>query len=190
MLLTEDITTPIIEVEVEAPPDMVNWFDRNARMVESGVASVGPAAAYALVWEWGNMRQAEKGPNTVLGTNPAGDKVWLSIQAPRGWIAINEPRMWRAIDEELDKLEFNGEDEFHISTQLEALSERVSIRLLDILKDTVPIDSGDLQSSLRVVEPGDALLVSVEDSFAEMKGNATDSGVLVIDRSFDTPLNG
>jgi hypothetical protein len=161
MLLAPDIsalTTPEIDTEITIGRDFQAQFDKHARVIECGVAAVGEPAAYALVWEWGNVRQSEKGPNTVLGVNPDGESVWLSVQAPKGWIAINEPGMWDAFDREIRNLAFSGEDEFHISEQLENAAIRIAKEIKSLLQETVPIDKASLHNSLKIVEPGDSLL--------------------------------
>lgn len=177
-------------VEIEIDPSWPQWFARHARMIESGVCSDGDAAAHALVWEWGNTRQEKQGPRTVKGQNPAGASVWLSSQAPEGWIAINEPDMWDAIDRRMASFDLEGNTEGAMSDELERISLAVSNDILKILHSTVPVDSGDLDHSLRVVEPGDPLLDQIEDHFSEMEGGVTSSGILLIDRDYDSPLNG
>lgn len=177
-----------LEVDVTNPwPD---WFGRHPRMVESGVAAEGDPSAYALVWEFGNLRQYKKGPHTMLGTSPAGGKEWMSTQAPQGWIAVNEPRMWSIIDDHMAKFNFSGNTEFNMTVELEQLSLDISRDILTLLKSTVPVDTGALDLSLGVVESGDSLLDTVEDSFGEMEGGMNDSGVLLIDQNYDSPLNG
>lgn len=178
-----------IDVEFSMPKEMAEWFNQNARMVESGVQVVGDAAAYALVWEWGNTRQTKQGPRTVLGTNPAGDSVWLSSQAPRGWIALNEPEMWKVIEDKIKKIDFAGQDEFHVNLRLEELSQEISQAFMEILWKTAPVDSGDLSNSLEIVMPGDPILDVVEDSYRQMADGTTDFGGLLIDTSFGDPLN-
>jgi len=158
-------------------------------LIESGVAVDGEPAAYALVWEWGNERQYKKGPRTLEGTNPTGQTAWMSTQAPRGWIAINEPEMWEAIDAVLGNIDFQGNAEFDIGLVLEKASEDISRKMLVILRRTVPVDSGDLDSALGVVSPGDPILDVIEDSFGEMEGGVTDSGILLIDMNYGSPLN-
>lgn len=177
-----------LEVDVTNPwPD---WFGRHPRMIESGVASEGDPSAYALVWEFGNLRQYKKGPRTILGTSPAGGREWLSTQAPQGWIAINEPRMWAIIDDHMAKFTLGGNTEFGMTVELEQMSLDISRDILTLLKSTAPVDTDALDLSLTIVEPGDSLLDVVEDSFAEMDEGTTDSGVLLIDRNYDSPLNG
>jgi hypothetical protein len=163
---------PEVDADVEIGKTFQSQFDKHARVIECGVAAVGEPAAYALVWEWGNVRQSEKGPRTVLGVNPDGENVWLSIQAPKGWIAINEPAMWDALDAEVDKIEFTGEDEFHISEQIEKAAIRIAKVIKNLLQDTVPIETAALHDSLQVIEPGDSLL----DKF----GEDNDTGIFMI----------
>lgn len=114
--------------------------------VEVNLTSEGPAAAYAYVWEWGNVRQTKKGPKTTLGTNPNGERVWLTIQAPKGYIRILTPAFHRIVRDELKKEKFTGRDK----TKLSRAGKRISKRMLSLLRDTVPVDEGDLRDSLKV----------------------------------------
>lgn len=110
------------------------------------ITSEGPPAAYALVWEWGNVRQTKPGPKTTLGINPNGERVWLTIQAPRGYIRVLTPQFHAIVKDELSSMKFTGKDK----TKLTQCAKRISKRMLTLLKDTVPVDKGDLRDSLRV----------------------------------------
>ena len=51
-------------------------FEQHDQEIKAGVAVVGDAAAYALVWEWGNTRQSKPGPKkaAVSTAEPAPKK--------------------------------------------------------------------------------------------------------------------
>lgn len=141
-------------------------------IIEVGVASVGGPAAYAMVWEWGNVRQTKKGPKTVLGVNPDGSSVWLTIQAPRGWIAINQPLFWDAIDAEISKSELLDRDDPSATLEeAEKLSLAIGQRFKEILDVSVPIDSGALQESLTVIQQGDTLLDENDETVFDVAFN-------------------
>jgi hypothetical protein len=123
--------------------------------VTTGMASEGPAAAYALVWEWGNIRQTKPGPKTVIGTNPDGSMVWLSIQAPFGYIRINEPTYWNIVTEVMHTVDFS---KANLQQELERAADRIMQAVVEVTQMTVPVDSGELRASLKVVAPGDPLL--------------------------------
>lgn len=139
-------------------------FAEHDKEISAGVASVGPAAAYADVWEWGNIRQHKPGPKTVLGTNPDGDMVWLSIQAPFGYIKINENQYWEVLKIELGKVKFKSTNPKDITRELEAASKRAMKLIAKIIGDHAPVDQGDLSSSFQVVEPGDVMLDDTDDT--------------------------
>jgi len=151
-----------------------DWLEKLSIIVESGVQSVGPPASYALTWEWGNIRQTKKGPKTTKGKNPNGKSVWLSIQAPRGWISINEPKMWNIIESEFGKVSFNptgnGDD---LRKELERAYRTISEKCLELLQQTVPIDSGELYDSLEVVPPGSDILNDVADLSGDIVNTIT-----------------
>lgn len=130
--------------------DFVQEMEDVDERIESGIVSVGDAAAYANVWEWGNLRQTKEGPKTTLGINPDGDQVWLTIQAPYGYIRVNMETYQLIMMEEIDKVNFAQTSGRDIDKQLKRATDRISKRILEVLKDTVPVDSGDLQDSLHV----------------------------------------
>jgi hypothetical protein len=139
-------------------------FAEHNQEVNAGVASVGEAAAYAEVWEWGNARQSEAGPKTVLGTNPDGEQVWLSIQAPSGYIKINENAYWDALKKELSKVKFSGTNPKAITEELAAAGKRAMKICAELIADSAPVDKGTLRDSFKVVEDGDPLLDDSDDS--------------------------
>lgn len=130
----------------------------NDGVVESGVSVEGEAAAYAEVWEWGNSRQQRQGPKTVLGTNPRGERVWLSSQAPFGYIWTNEGKFWDSISQELKQVTFDGPTKRDVTEELKKASIRIATEIAKTISEAAPIDTGQLSESFRVVEPGDSLL--------------------------------
>jgi hypothetical protein len=133
-------------------------FKEHDQEISAGVASFGEAAAYAEVWEWGNARQTKEGPKTVLGINPDGDNVWLSIQAPVGYISVNENLYWDILKQELGKVKFSSSNAKGITEELEKASLKAMKRIRDLIADTAPYDKGDLSESFQVVKPNDVLL--------------------------------
>src|SRR6266403_6068379 len=108
-------------------------FIQHDKEITAGVASIGPAAAYADTWEWGNVRQSKPGPKTVLGTNPDGKMVWLTIQAPFGYIKINENLYWEILKEELGKVKFKGPKASDITNEMESAAIRAMKRIAEIV---------------------------------------------------------
>ncbi len=135
-------------------------------LVEAGVKVEGDAAAYALVWEWGNIRQQRIGPKTTLGTNPDGKRVYLSIQAPTGYIRVNTPSFLAALKEELAKVKFSNVSTGRVSAELEKAAKRTAARMRDIIREHAPVDTGELHDDIKVVNPGDPLLDQAEDDNA------------------------
>ena len=126
--------------------------------IKSGIAVIGDAADYALVWEWGNRRQKKPGPRTVLGTNPKGKSVWLSTQAPFGYIRINEPFMHRIVDEVMATVSFDKPNAAAITVELEKAAKKISKAIADVVRDSAPVDSGLLRKSIVPVDPNDVML--------------------------------
>lgn len=139
-------------------------FAEHNQEVNAGIESVGDAAAYSEVWEWGNIRQTKKGPKTVRGINPDGEDVWLSIQAPSGYIKINENFYWMVIKDELSKAKFKGTNPREITEELQEVGRNAMKRCIPFIEGSAPVDSSALSKSFRVVEDGDALLENDDDS--------------------------
>jgi len=133
-------------------------FKGQPRNISAGVAAVGEAADYAEVWEWGNIRQTKQGPKTILGTNPDGDSVWLSVQAPFGYIRVHASMYWDIYREELDKLDFSPKTAKGIQEQLERAHKNAAVRCAVIISNSAPVDSGQLAGSIEAVAPGDEIL--------------------------------
>ena len=138
------------------------------KMVQVGVASVGDPSAYALVWEWGNARQTKEGPKTVLGINPDGEEVWLSIQAPRGYIRILTPQFMTLIRKEMKSVDFAKTTSKAIYKELKAAAMRIADKMAEMIRETVPVDTGDLQTSIQPLFVNDAMLQMEFDSELEI----------------------
>lgn len=138
--------------------DFIGALSSKDETIEVGVSVDGPAAAYAEVWEWGNARQTKKGPRTVLGTNPNGEQVWLSSQAPYGYIRINTEKYLQAVRKELGKVPFHATTPKQLTEELRKAGEAAMKECTVILHDAAPVDTGQLQSSFHVVKDGDELL--------------------------------
>lgn len=184
-MLTVDLTSVALgeiltDIAKENKDQVIQWLEKLSVVIETGVESVGPPSQYALVWEWGNSRQTKKGPKTTRGINPDGKRVWLTIQAPKGWIAINEQRIWEALAEEVGKIEFKSPADITAENLKQELTEayiRISERALELLQSTVPIDSGDLYDSLKVVPPNDEILEGISEFATGVIGTLEDIGL-------------
>lgn len=134
--------------------------------VEAGVSSEGPAAAYVFVWEFGNIRQSKPGPKTVAGVNPVtGEKAFFSTQAPQGYIRVLIPVFREIMDLEIKRISFLDPERRSIKIQLDAAARRITNKMVEVIRNTVPIDSGELRASIRAVWPGETLLNTVAEGF-------------------------
>lgn len=140
----------------------------NAGPVRGGVLSQGNAAAYALVWEWGNARQTKQGPKTVKSFNPDGEEVWLSIQAPQGYIRINEPEFLQILQTKLGEMDLDdwssAED---LTLAMKKASAAAAAQIAEIIKETAPTASGSLRDSISPASPDDPDL-AVDDEDIEL----------------------
>jgi len=152
-------TLPSLVMQFDGLDKFLSEFELPSRTIQAGVASMGEAAAYALVWEFGNVRQGKEGPKTTRGYNPmTGEVVWMTIQRPYGYIRINEGLYWSIARDEMSKLTFRGSTPQAIVKELEACSVNVMKRIAKLLQDTAPVAKGILSDSFVVVKPGDSLL--------------------------------
>lgn len=152
------LTLPFPTVQFELDKFLLELEQHN-KEVQAGIASVGEAAAYSLVWELGNARQSKEGKKTTRGYNvETGETVWLTIQRPYGYIRINENLYWEILRDEMGKVTFKGNTASEINQELEACAVRVVKRIAKLLEDTAPVDKGTLSDSFEVVKPGDSLL--------------------------------
>lgn len=133
----------------------------------TAIVSTGPPSAYALVWEYGNIRQTKKGPKTVLGVDPeTGARVWLTIQAPSGYVRILKPQFRDIIEEEIIKVKFGGKD---VKTQLIYAMDRIGRRMTALVKQYVPVDKGDLKASITWLHPQQGQ--NLKQALAGVRGN-------------------
>lgn len=132
-------------------------------VVQAGVSVEGPAAAYAEVWEWGNTRQTKKGPRTVLGINPDGERVWLSSQAPYGYIWTNENKYWEIVRKELGKLSLDGPTKKEVTEEISRGLEKIAEQVAQVISETAPVDTGQLSESFRVVKSDDPFLKDADE---------------------------
>jgi len=170
MSLPLSFLSPRLQLNTDELDILLLELAEQNKLTEAGVKVEGPAAAYALVWEWGNARQTKPGPKTVKGINPDGSRVFLSIQAPRGYIRVNSSLYAAALKQELAKVKFTGTSTGAVSTQLEKAAIRTVRRIRDIIKAHAPVDSGELQNDIKIVEPGDPLLDEAEEFDAMLLG--------------------
>jgi len=139
-----------------------------AGLVRGGVIVEGDAAAYALVWEWGNARQTKEGPKTVKGINPDGEQVWLSVQAPFGYIRINEPVYFQILERELGAIDFSEAiTAKEILAEMKKASAAAAELIAEIIREHAPVDSGDLRDSISPTDPDDPDL-AVDDEELEL----------------------
>lgn len=131
--------------------------------VRGGVLSEGDAAAYALVWEFGNARQTQPGPKTVLGTGPDGESAWLSIQAPMGYIRVNEAEFVQILQQTLNDMDLELTTGDEIRKAMKEASNEAGKKIADIIRDTAPEDTGALRDSITVADPDDPDLATVDD---------------------------
>jgi hypothetical protein len=158
--------SPRLQFDAEKLDFLFLELKEQNNLIEAGVKVEGDAAAYALVWEWGNARQTKIGPKTTLGVNPDGKKVFLSIQAPTGYIRVNTPLFMAALKDELAKVRFASTSTGAVTKQLELAAKRTAARMVDIIREHVPVDTGQLHDDIKVVNPGDTLLDQGEEDNA------------------------
>jgi len=151
----------------ESLDEFMSEFSQEIDSVDAGVGVIGEAAAYALVWELGNVRQTKPGPKTTLGVNLAtGERVWLTIQAPTGYVRTNEALFWQIIKKRLGALDLSGKKSDEIKQALKDTSVACVKDIAEIIRNAAPIDKGTLREQIQVIMPGDELLTQ-SDMFSD-----------------------
>lgn len=135
----------------------------DAGPVRGGVISEGDASAYALVWEFGNARQTQPGPRTVLGTGPNGESAWLSIQAPMGYIRVNEPEYIQILETALIDMDMDLSSGNQIRKEMLKASAIAAEKIADMIRDHAPKDTGALRDSIGPADPEDPDLALEEN---------------------------
>jgi hypothetical protein len=119
--------------------------------VRMGIILQGPAAAYALVWEFGRV-DINPGPKTQWGTNPDGETVVLTKTAPYGYIRVNRAKYRQFVREEFYKQSWKGIKPNQIPKVVQALLARAADKCAELIAQTAPEDTGELKSEIRAVE--------------------------------------
>jgi hypothetical protein len=164
-------TLPVPTMQFKGIEKFLQELDLQSGTIQAGVASVGEAAAYSLVWEFGNARQVKQGPKTVRGHNiQTGETVWLSIQAPFGYVRISENLYWEALRQEMGRITFQGNTARAIEKEMEDCLVRVATTISKIIAEHAPVDKGTLEDSFVVIKPGNSLLDEQADYVLDIGG--------------------
>lgn len=154
----------IPDIEIDDIQKFLSMLE-HVESINVGVAVIGDAADYALVWEWGNTRQKKAGPRTVKGMNPDKKMVWMSSQAPFGYIRINEPFMHRIVNEVIRDIDLNQPSSAAVVKEIKAGAEKISKAIAETIRNDAPVDSGLLKRSIVAVKPNDRILREETDDF-------------------------
>lgn len=122
--------------------------------IRIGLVLTGPAAAYALVWEWGSSVLSKPGPKTTWGTNPNGETVILTKTAPYGYIRTNIPIFRKIIREELDTVDWAAVTVRSLRKTLNGVLASAAERIAHVIAEAAPYDSGQLYEAIEAMQPG------------------------------------
>lgn len=144
------------DIDTASLDDLLNLMN-----VSGGVVVLGPAAAYALVWELGSLRLKKPGPRTVWGKNRDGQRRIMSSQAPEGYVGIIADKFWPVIEEALSHVDYGSKA---IQIQLEVAMDNASQKIASMVRDLAPVgDTGDLRTGIQGVDSSDDVLESSVD---------------------------
>jgi hypothetical protein len=139
-------------VSVTGLDKLVAKFNSMPDKLQVGIKVIGPAAAYAMVWERGAIHLSQPGPKTMWSTNADGETVILTIQAPHGYIRLHKQEYAAMIQDELHQADFGGQDYEEVLRQV---MDNASDRAAALAAATAPVDTGQLQSSIVAVHTKD-----------------------------------
>lgn len=109
----------------------------------------GPAAAYALVWEWGRIG-IRPGPKTQWGSNPEGGIAVMTKTAPSGFIRVNRAKYRQIIREEFAAHGWSRTKPENFDKNIVDVLKYAAARCADLTADTAPIDTGQLRAAIRI----------------------------------------
>jgi hypothetical protein len=115
----------------------------------------GPAARYALIWEWGRIT-CEPGPKTMYSDNPAGETRVMTITAPHGFIHIHKNEYKTIIKEEMRKIKFKTLKPSQWNPAVQAAFDRAAKRCANLISNSAPYDTYRLQTAIVSRLPEDA----------------------------------
>ncbi len=110
----------------------------------------GPAADYALVWEWGRV-DINPGPKTQWGTNPDGETRVLTKTAPLGFIRVNRLKYKAIIREEIEAVAWGKLRPSQWNPMVEKCLHKAAKRIAKLIAETAPIDTGQLREAIVAV---------------------------------------
>ena len=140
-------------------------FNRLPSLVQAGVKVGPPGSAYAMFWEFGKV-SIQPGPKTQWSTNALGDRVVLTIQAPHGYIRINRKNFQTIIKGEIGKVKLNMSKMDKWQSALEGGADKAAQKCCDLIRQTAPVDTGDLRNSIEPCFSNDDLLSQADtDTF-------------------------
>lgn len=119
----------------------------------------GPAAAYAMIWEWGRIT-CQPGPKTLWSTNPLGEERVMTVTAPFGFIWMNRREFRKCIHQEMAKIHFNHIKPSDWPNRIQKAFDDAGVACADIIADDAPMDTGALRAAIRAESgsgPSDSL---------------------------------
>lgn len=116
--------------------------------IRMGLQIVGPAAKYALVWEWGSSTLSAPGPKTTWGINPDGDIAILTLTAPYGYIRVHKPEFRQIIREELKKINWAGVKPSQLRKRASVALAAAMVRCAALVSESAPYDTGELSTAI------------------------------------------
>ena len=120
--------------------------------IRVSLSITGPAAAYALVWEWGSARLDKPGPKTMWGINPDGESVILTKTAPYGYIRTNIPKFRQIIREEFDMVDWAAVSVRNLKKTVMGVLQAAGERCAEVIAAAAPYDTGQLKEAILVAQ--------------------------------------
>ena len=132
-------------------------FDRLPSLVAAGVKVGPPGSAYAMAWEWGKI-SIKPGPKTMWSSNMAGNRVVLTVQAPHGYIRVNRGNFQAIIKGEISKVKLATAKMEQWGKNIAGGADKAAQKCCDLVRETAPVDKGDLRNSIEPCWHDDDLL--------------------------------
>ena len=148
----------MVTMQIKGAERLLNALNSLPARIDGGVKVTGPAASYWGVWEWGSVRITKPGPKTTWGTNPAGERVVLTLTAPTGYIRTNRQRYVNALRSELAAAGLASNPISQWPRRLRQAFNNASAICAEIIRQSAPEDTGQLKAGIVAVDIGDQIL--------------------------------
>ena len=150
-----------VTMEIKGLEALRQSFESLPQVIQSGAKVGEPGIGYWMIWEWGRI-SCKPGPKTCWAVNFAGDTVVLTLQAPKGYIRVHKDEFNQLLMDRVSQVKLKDLPMAGWKDALTVAMDDVAQQCTDIIRDSAPVDTGDLRSSFEPAYSTDGLLQEPE----------------------------